>query len=77
MPLSLVAKGQIVCINSLPMHADLQRRLRAMGIKPGANVEVLRRGRPGGILHVASGMVEFMLRHEQATQIEVTPVARP
>ena len=40
--------------------ADLQRRLRAMGIKPGANVEVLRRGRPGRILHVASGMVEFM-----------------
>jgi ferrous iron transport protein A len=31
----------------------------------------LRRGKPGGILHLASGMLEFMIRHEQAAEMDV------
>jgi ferrous iron transport protein A len=48
-----------------------------MGVRPGAEVEVLRRGKPGGILHLASGTLEFMLRHEHAAEMEVTPVMQP
>lgn len=44
----------------------------AIGIKPGARVEVLRRGQPGGILHVACGIMEFMIRHEYAEQMNVS-----
>jgi len=43
-----------------------------MGIRPGVEIEVLRRGQPGGILHLASGLLEFMLRQEQAAEMEVT-----
>jgi ferrous iron transport protein A len=45
-----------------------------MGVKPGSEVQVLRRGKPGGILHVACGVLEFMIRHEQATEMEVKAV---
>ena len=36
-----------------------------------ANLEVIRRGRPGGLLHLAHGVLEFMLRQEHAAQMEV------
>jgi ferrous iron transport protein A len=42
-----------------------------MGVKPGAQLQVLRRGQPGGILHVACGMLEFMIRQEHAAQLMV------
>ena len=42
-----------------------------MGIQPGAELEVLRRGFPGGILHVACGLLEFMLRQDQAEDMKV------
>jgi ferrous iron transport protein A len=72
MPLSSVNPGQRVRVESLPLHPGLQRRLLAMGIAPGVHVEVLRRGRPGGILHLACGLLEFMLRQEQAAEMEVS-----
>lgn len=50
-------------------------RLMAIGIKPGVRVEVLRRGKPGGILHVACGIMEFMIRHDQADEMGVSLVS--
>jgi ferrous iron transport protein A len=35
-------------------------------------LEVLRRGTPGGILHLAHGLFEFMLRQEHAEEMAVT-----
>jgi ferrous iron transport protein A len=74
MALSQVPVGSRVTITCLPGHPELQRRLLAMGVRPGVEVEVLRRGRPGGILHLASGLLEFMLRDEQAADMQVTPL---
>ncbi len=74
MTLNQVPVGSRVTITCLPAHPELQRRLQAMGVRPGVEVEVLRRGRPGGILHLASGLLEFMLRDEQAAGMEVTPL---
>lgn len=68
-----VAVGQRVRIDTLPGHPDLQERLRALGIRPGVEVDVVRRGRPGGILHLAHGPLEFMLRREHAAEILVSP----
>ena len=70
--LSQVGEGARVSINCLPMQPEPQRRLLSMGIRPGVEIEVLRRGQPGGILHLASGLLEFMLRQEQAAEMEVT-----
>lgn len=75
MPLSQVPAGSRVLIGSLPTHPGLQRRLLSMGVRPGAEVEVLRRGKPGGILHLASGLLEFMLRHEHAAEMDVNVIA--
>jgi ferrous iron transport protein A len=57
---------------SLPGNAVLRSRLLAMGIRPGAHLEVLRRGKPGGILHVACGILEFMIRQEHAAELDVS-----
>jgi ferrous iron transport protein A len=70
--LSQVQEGARVSINCLPMQPELQRRLLSMGVRPGVEIEVLRRGKPGGILHLATGLLEFMLRQEQAAEMEVT-----
>lgn len=56
---------------SLPSDPVLRERLMALGLRPGEVVTVLRRGRPGGILHVAHGLTEFMLRRRQAAEIQV------
>jgi ferrous iron transport protein A len=76
MPLSAARQGQRVRILSLPGHPALVQRLTSMGIKPGSEVEVLRRGYPGGILHVACGMLEFMLRKDQAKDMQVALISR-
>ena len=59
-------------IDALPRHAALRSRLIAMGIRPGVELEVRRRGQPGGILHLAHGVMEFMLRREHAAEIAIT-----
>ena len=70
--LSDVADGSRVRIDALPRHAALRSRLIAMGIRPGVELEVRRRGQPGGILHLAHGVMEFMLRREHAAEIAIT-----
>jgi ferrous iron transport protein A len=73
MPLSSVMQGCRVRLETLPAHPVLVQRLRALGVCPGAEIEVVRRGRPGGILHLACGFLEFMLRHEHAREMTVRP----
>ncbi|TVS06481.1 MAG: ferrous iron transport protein A [Cyanobium sp. PLM2.Bin73] len=75
MPLSVAPEGCALRIESLPSEHNLQMRLMAIGIKPGVRVEVLRRGKPGGILHVACGIMEFMIRHDQADEMGVSLVS--
>jgi len=72
--LSDVADGSRVRIETLPQHPPLRNRLVAMGIRPGVELEVRRRGQPGGILHLAHGVMEFMLRREHAAQIQISPL---
>lgn len=72
-----VPVGQRVRIASLPSHPHLRERLKALGIRPGVIVHVVRRGRPGGILHLAHGPLEFMLRREHAAEILVSPAEGP
>jgi ferrous iron transport protein A len=72
-PLSSINEGCAVRVEALPDHPQLRSRLLAMGVKPGVHLEVLRRGRPGGILHLACGALEFMLRREHAAELAVSP----
>lgn len=72
MLLSSVQDGCSVRVEQLPSHPVLRNRLIAMGVKPGARLEVLRRGSPGGILHLNCGALEFMLRLEHASELIVS-----
>ena len=47
--LSDVADGSRVRLETLPNHPALRSRLVAMGIRPGVELELRRRGQPGGI----------------------------
>jgi len=73
--LDRVPVGQRVRLLSLPADPVLSGRLRALGIGLGAEVEVVRRGTPGGILHLAHGPLEFMLRRRHAAEIAVERAA--
>lgn len=55
---------------NLPASSNLEARLRAMGVKPGSRLVVMRRGRPGGLLHLRMGLLDFMLRRQDAAQME-------
>ena len=70
--LSQAPEGSRVRVETLPAHPALKDRLLALGIRPGVRLDVLRRGRPGGLLHLAHGMLEFMLRREHADQMAVS-----
>ncbi|MCT0200294.1 ferrous iron transport protein A [Synechococcus sp. CS-1325] len=67
--------GAMVLLGSLPADPSLRERLRAMGVKPGITLQVVRRGFPGGILHVRVGLLEFMLRRRDGIQMEVAPIS--
>jgi ferrous iron transport protein A len=73
-PLSEAREGVELRVESLPQNAVLRERLLALGIRPGVTLTVLRRGRPGGILHVACGLLEFMLRSDHAREVTVSPL---
>lgn len=60
---------------SLPSRPSLGNRLRAMGVKPGCHLVVVRRGRPGGLLHLRMGLLDFMLRRGDAAQMEALPLS--
>ena len=63
--------GVVVVLRSLPADPALRERLRAMGVKPGVALQVVRRGFPGGLLQVRVGLLEFMLRRHDALGMEI------
>ncbi|MCT0201676.1 FeoA family protein [Synechococcus sp. CS-603] len=76
-PLAVVPTGETVWLRSLPEQPALQARLRAMGVRPGVALQVLRRGYPGGLLHLRAGLMEFMLRRREAAQMDTASLPDP
>jgi ferrous iron transport protein A len=75
MRLADVPLAQVVELRTMPENPSLQRRLRAMGVQPGRRLVVIRRGWPGGILHLRMGLQEFMLRRRDAAQMDTRPLS--
>ena len=63
----------------LALHAEaaLERRLLALGLRPGQAVHLLRRGLMNGPLHIRVGTTELMLRRQEAQHIDIRPNRRP
>ena len=70
MPLSVVPSGRLVRLISIDSGRDLQGRLAAMGLVPGAEVEVLRNTRHGPFLLSIKGS-RIMIGRGMANKIHV------
>lgn len=49
-PLSLAAVGETVEVDSFRSGLEMEKRLAAMGLRPGVACEVLQNERPGGLV---------------------------
>jgi ferrous iron transport protein A len=58
-------------VTALAVEPGLRHRLEALGIKPGQQLKVLRRGWWSGPIHLRVGMTELMLRRIDAARIQV------
>lgn len=63
--------GATATVQELAADAGLRQRLEALGLRPGQNVQVLRRGWWAGPLHVRVGMTEMMLRRRDAARVSL------
>ncbi len=71
MPLSLAAIGKKIRILSVEGGRGLQERLTSMGLGPGSEIEIVRRGSPGPFL-VAVKESRLALGANMAQRIIVT-----
>lgn len=69
--LSALRAGESATVLALRVSDDLYRRLAALGLRVGKQVQVLRRARFSGPLHVRIGTTDLMLRACEARCIEV------
>lgn len=67
---------QLARICTLRVDPDLGQRLAALGLRPGRDIEVLRRGFLHGPLQVRVGSTDFMLRFDAARLIDVEILAQ-
>lgn len=71
--LSTLKPGEIAVIAALHTDEALYHRLAAMGFRIGKNIELVRRAKFAGPLHVRIGTTDIMLRRIDAQRIDVTP----
>ena len=71
--LSELIPGQEAVISAVHADEALHHRLAALGFRIGNRVQLMRRGRWAGPLHVRLGATDVMLRQTEADLISVAP----
>ena len=71
--LSDLIPGQEAVISAVHADEALHHRLAALGFRIGNTVQLMRRGRWAGPLHVRLGATDVMLRQTEADLISVAP----
>lgn len=71
--LSDLIPGQEAVISAVHADEALHHRLAALGFRIGNRVQLMRRGRWAGPLHVRLGATDVMLRLTEADLISVAP----
>ena len=69
LPLSDLIPGQEAVIAAVHVDEALHHRLVALGFRVGNRVQLMRRGRWAGPLHVRLGATDVMLRQSEADLI--------
>ncbi len=65
--------GESATILALNAEEELYHRLAALGVRVGKRVQMLRRARFAGPLHIRVGTTDLMLRVSEACRIQVQP----
>lgn len=72
--LSTLKPGESATIVALHTEEALFHRLAAMGFRVGKRIDLIRRAKFAGPLHVRIGTTDIMLRRGDAQHIDVLPV---
>lgn len=72
--LGTLLPGDSATVIALDVSEDLYRRLAGLGVRVGKTVQLLRRGRFSGPLHIRIGTTDLMLRACEARAIRVRPL---
>ena len=75
--LSTLKPGDSATIAALHTDEALYHRLAAMGFRIGKRIDLIRRAKFAGPLHVRIGTTDIMLRRVDAQHIDVTPSGAP
>ncbi len=65
--------GMIATVCYIEAQAEMVSRMRALGIKPGNPVSVVRSAPLSGPLQVRAGQTDIILRRAEAASIHVNP----
>jgi len=71
--LSELIPGQEALISAVHADEALHHRLAALGFRVGNRIQLMRRGRWAGPLHVRLGATDVILRQTEADLIRVSP----
>lgn len=63
--------GEQATIRAIDADEGLYHRLTALGFRIGKRIELVRRARFSGPLHVRIGATEIILRRSEATRIQI------
>ena len=63
--------GEHATIRAIEADEGLYHRLTALGFRIGKRIELVRRARFRGPLHVRIGTTEIILRRSEATRIQI------
>lgn len=69
--LSSLQPGQSASIRAIHAEEALHQRLLALGFRIGKTVELIRRARFSGPVHVRIGTTDVMMRPAEAQRIEI------
>jgi len=72
--LGTLRPGEAATVLALDVSEELYHRLAALGVRVGKRVQVLRRARFSGPLHIRIGTTDLMLRACEAGGIRVRPL---
>ena len=70
-PLSQLPVGVTAVICCLKNSTEVSSRLRALGIRPGKQVHIVRNAAFAGPLQVRAGQTDIILRRNEANEIFV------
>lgn len=75
--LASLQPGEQATIRAINAEEGLFQRLSALGFRIGKQIELVRRGRFSGPLHVRIGSTDIVMRQSEARRIQISDTLHP